>query len=620
MKKYFSYALAGAIALTGAVGFAACSTSGEDVVSNINKPDPNPSNTPEQDAVKTQFTISLPSNVGSTRMTSDIVQSDDGPSPAFRGMDNILLIPYSLGSGDVLVGSTANAGAIQLEGFDAFTHANGYAKVYSSVNLIPGTSNFLIYGKAKDNTIDVALTTADDMFKFGTLSRAGLTANNVPTLSSVEFTPVPITESKTDIGTALIQALNDVADAQPAENLSDDNQPKFWAVSETQSSIIHNYFSIYKELKTASSKSVEAVFDKLYTSLASLVTAEMVTQNPNAYKLATAIRTKIDQQRATTGQAALKDGLSGYPSELPNGAVRVAWDGGQNKFVAASNMTYGTGLSASDYANYVYPANLYYWVNSPLKSSTSVQSTNYASLPWNTGDSYILNLYDGSLVTTNTKSVAVVNQLQYGVARLNTKVNQLAAATYYDHADAPVDVTNGFTLTGILVGGQKSVGWNFDVKGTTVYTIYDKKLSSSGTWTITSSQGTSTNYTLVLQTGTTDKVYVALELLNNGADFEGADGIIPSGGKFYLVGELDPTAGSGYSPSTTGKDRVFTQDFRTIVNFTINTGSNDSSNANHGKGLATATNGIPDLRTSQKELGLSVNMEWQHGLEFTVDL
>ena len=44
MKKYFTYAFAGAIALTGAVGFASCSTSGEDVVSNINQPDYNPSN------------------------------------------------------------------------------------------------------------------------------------------------------------------------------------------------------------------------------------------------------------------------------------------------------------------------------------------------------------------------------------------------------------------------------------------------------------------------------------------------------------------------------------------------------------------------------------------------
>lgn len=617
MKKLFNLALFGAIALTGAVGFSSCSSSSDEVIDN---PDYNP----ETNSVKTQFSISLPSNVGhGTRMTSDIVQSDDGgTSPAFRGMDNIFLIPYSLGSGNVLVGSTANAGAIKLDGFDAFTQTTGNAIVYSSVDLIPGTSNFLIYGKAKDNNVDVAITTATDMFKFGTLTPSGLTQNTVPTLSSVEFTPVSITESKTTVGTALIQALNDVADAAPSEALSDAATPKFWEVTDEQSSIIRNYFLIYKNLKTASSKSVEAMFDRLYTSLASLTTAVAQAGNPNAYKLATAIRSKIDLQRETAGQVALKTALLGYPSELPDGAVRVQWDGTQNKFVDASNMSYGTGLSASSYANYVYPANLYYWVNSPLKSSTDIQSTNYASKTWNGGGSDILSLYDGSTVSPNTKSVAVTNQLQYGVARLNATVNALTTTTYYDHADAAVDVTNGFTLTGILIGGQKSVGWDFAVKGTTEYTIYDKTLPT-GTWLVKSTQGTSTNYTLALQTEQTEAKYVALEFLNNCADFEGADGIIPSGGKFYLVGKLDPAADTGvtgYSATTTGKDRVFTQDFKTIVSFTINAGSNDSTSPNHGKGLATATNGIPDLRTSQKELGLSVDMTWQEGLTFTVTM
>lgn len=616
MKKNSIFALMSAIALAGSVGFTSCSSSSDDIV--INNPDYNP----EANSVKTQFSISLPSNVGhGTRMTSDIVQSDDASTtPTFRGMDNIFLIPYSLGSGNVLVGSTANAGAIKLDGFDAFTQTTGNAKVYSSVDLIPGTSNFLIYGKAKDNNVDVAITTATDMFKFGTLTPSGLTQNTVPTLSSVEFTPVSITESKTTVGTALIQALNDVADAVPSEALSDETTPKFWEVTDAQSSIIRNYFLIYKGLKTASSKSVEAMFDRLYTSLASLTTTATQAGNPNAYKLATAIRSKIDVQRATAGQVALKADLLGYPSELPDGAVRVKWDGTQNKFVAASNMTYGTDLGATLYSEYVYPANLYYWVNSPLKSSTNIQSSNYGSKTWNGGGEDILALYtDGSTVSPNTKSVAVTNQLQYGVARLNATVNALTVTTYYDHADAAVDVTNGFTLTGILIGGQKSVGWDFDVKGTTEYTIYDKTLATGGTWLVKNGQGSSTNYTLALQTAATEAKYVALEFLNNCADFEGADGIIPSGGKFYLVGKLDPTQVTGYS-TTTGKDRVFTQDFKTIVSFTINAGSNDSTNPNHGKGLATATNGIPDLRTSQKELGLSVDMTWQEGLTFTVTM
>ena len=59
MKKYYFYALTGAIALAGAVGLSACSSS-EDAS------EPNP--TFDGEAVKTQFTIAFPQNVAKTRM------------------------------------------------------------------------------------------------------------------------------------------------------------------------------------------------------------------------------------------------------------------------------------------------------------------------------------------------------------------------------------------------------------------------------------------------------------------------------------------------------------------------------------------------------------------------
>ena len=116
-------------------------------------------------------------------------------------------------------------------------------------------------------------------------------------------------------------------------------------------------------------------------------------------------------------------------------------------------------------------------------------------------------------------------------------------------------------------------------------------------------------------------VRVALEFKNNGNDFAGLNGeVIPKDGKFYVVGELKPASGTGYDAGTKGKDRVFTQDHKTIATFTINNGSDDSSNANYRKGLGTATNGLPDLRSSSMEIGLSVNLEWQEGLTFNVGI
>lgn len=613
MKKNFNFALVGAIALTGAMMFSACSESSEIV--------DNPDYNPETNSVKTQFTISLPNNVGesATRQESGIVQSDDnGTTLTFRGMDNILLVPYSLGSGNVLVNSTANGGAIALSGFDVFQYASSNSKVYADVALNVGTTNFLIYGKAKDASLEAAITTAADKFNYGTLERTGLADNAIPTLSEVEFSPVSIDESKTAVGTSLIQALNDVADAVPAENLSSGDKPKFKEVTSEQNAAIYHVFEIYKSLTTASSFSVNYIFDGIYSSLESMVTETMQTSNPDGYKLAKAVRDAIDAQRKTAGASGLKDALKDYPSELPNGAVRVAWNATNKIFEAATNANYGTGLNVTTLDKYVYPANLYYWVNSPLKVSNSKQSPNYLDKAWNTGTGNVLSLYgDGTTVSVSTQSVAVTNQLQYGVGRLNAKINKMSADKYYDHDGVEVDITAGFTLTGILIGGQKSVGWDFDVKGSTEYTIYDKVLASGGSWTVTSSTATDYNHTLALQTTADQSVYVALELVNKGAEFKGADGVIPVGGKFYLVGELKPSAATDYAASTTGKDRVFTQDYKTIADFTIKAGSGVENNPD---GLGSATNGLPDLRATQKELGLSVNLTWQPGLHFDIDI
>ena len=100
MKKNYVYALMSAVALVGAVSLSACSSS-DDVV------DVNP--TFDGEAVKTQFTISLPfDNKAKTRQTSDIVQEGAQTSTTtdltkFRGISDIVLIPFSNPSASILV-------------------------------------------------------------------------------------------------------------------------------------------------------------------------------------------------------------------------------------------------------------------------------------------------------------------------------------------------------------------------------------------------------------------------------------------------------------------------------------------------------------------------------------
>ena len=637
MKKFKHFAYVSAIALLSMVGFTACSSSDETAL------DPTPSY--EGESVKTQFTISLPENI-KMRQASATVQE---PGTDFRGIDNIMLVPYSLGT-DAATGvtksSTANANLFALSALTAFDNANSNSKVYADVNLTIGTSNFLFYGKAVDNTAGAAIESAADKFKYGALTVTGLTEGTKPALADVAFTPVQIygdgtAEEKTainagkEVGTNLVAALNAVADATPATKLSDNTQPKFKEVTAEQSATINALWNNFKEITTGSSKNIEWVFKELYMNLDGLSTEAAQATVPNGYKMAVAIRTAIETyctKSATSGvttAVTLKTDYTGYPASvnLPDGAVRVSYDATTKKFKAVEEMSYSS-MDVASLESYVYPANLQYFVSSPVKVSDDVQSPNYGDKTWNT----ILGLYDGSEVTANTRSVAITNQVQYGVARLDALVNGLLPTgddnKYYDYAGNEVDVTNGFQLTGILVGSQKSVGWNYVTKGTTAYTIYDKTMNgtTAASMTVKREQPTTKNYTLVLQTGEEDQdktVNVALEFINNCPDFVGADGeIIPNGATFYLVGTLKTSEATniGDDAVAAAKDRVFTQDFKTVANFTIKQGTATPPAPGNSEGLGTATKGLPDLRTPIMELGLSVDLEWQPGLNFNVDI
>jgi len=641
MKKFKNFAYVGAIALLSVVGFTACSSSDDVAV------EPNP--TFDGESVKTQFTISLPENINKMRMASDEVQLTSGD---FRGIDNIKLVPYSLGAAaasGVQGTENPNANLISFSAINAFDYTTSNSKVYADVNLVVGTSNFLFYGKAIDNEAGAAISTAADKFKFGTLSVAGLDDDTAPDLDDVEFTPVQIypNNSIDARGTNLIAVLNAVVGAQPKEydgdnqlqdaTLSDGQRPAFKAVTSEQSSSIYNLFTRFKELSVNSSKNVELALLDLCQNLDGNITSAARATAPNTYKMAVGIRAKIAEycnitfDGTQTTDLTLKTDLSapitGYPANinLPDGAARITYSSGE--FIAATSATIATGLNVAALQKYVYPANLQYFVNSPVKASDNVQSPSYDGKTWD----QILGLYSGSAVTNATRSVALTNQVQYGVARLDAKVAALSSDNskkYKDYNGDEITVTdndtdNGFTLTGILIGGQKSVGWNFATKGTTEYTIYDNVMPAAAL--VKRGTGTAENYTLVLQSGETTEektVNVALEFVNNGDSFVGFGGeIIQKGATFYLVGTLKTSEGTkqtGASDDVT--NRVFTQDCKTIATFTIKQGSNNDGTDANAEGLGTATKGLPDLRTPHMELGLSVDLTWSPGLTFDVNI
>ena len=292
----------------------------------------------------------------------------------------------------------------------------------------------------------------------------------------------------------------------------------------------------------------------------------------------------------------------------------------------------------------MYPSELLYFDNSSLYVSAAEKETNDYPNGYNTWDSYgwTTNGWANAAVASTTRSVAVKNNINYGVAMLQTQV-ALNGTSFNDNRQAIVptetdqvlteDEVKGMQLTGIIVGGQNhQVGWNYLAKANNAtdwdYAIYDNQIESA---TIP----TGANYTLVFDNyrngAQTDQqpVLVALEFLNNsGKDFYGKGNLIRQGGKFYLIGQLALNAGkligteTGTSWPTTYAippytaagasqeiTRVFIQDYLTTATFKIGAES-----------LKNAFVTVPDLRTTQTSLGLSVDLNWRRGLSYDVEL
>lgn len=269
-----------------------------------------------------------------------------------------------------------------------------------------------------------------------------------------------------------------------------------------------------------------------------------------------------------------------------------------------------------------------YYVSSPVKVSSN-EITAVKDLP--DYGQWIANTADwssyGDAVESSTRFVALQKPVLYGVASLKSTV-KCASNTLIDNAkdkgqyesDNSITVDDTcFPITGILIGGQpKQVGWNFEAANTVTtnefkYTIYDCDMNKGTNLTAAVTGTAEPNYTLVLDNKdnsatSQNKVYITIELENNASDFFGAEGLIPKGSKFYMVGELDPKATSGITqPTGETLDHVFVKDHTTIANFTI-------------KNLKKAYNHIPDMRSSKINVGLAVDLSWKTGITFDVEI
>ena len=643
MNRINNYVLNGAIALLSTAGFVACSSSDDVTDAPVN---------PSYDgkSVKTQFAISIATPQGNvTRMSA--ANTQNGNSVKFLGMENIKLIPLTLASGTpnasssfsqiISLGNINNSSAGA--GITGSASAPDFHKVYNDVNIATGTNNFLFYGTSPLN--------ADKKFEVGSIKRtfptigsaaANSTANDVKFALDVISTTNFITAKN-----SFANYLNAVANAKYDES----NTWSGTTEDENRSlNMAYQTFTKVDILRGGSAAAVLATMQELYNVIKSLVPATDPTTGTKVEKVAWAIKNAIigsgnvtvtiDGDGNLSWSSSMSDEYKYFPTkyDLPEGAAQYKYTSSAFGYVEGPEVGSSTTNNAIAVKNIAYPLPLTYFANTPLKAlDAEFDSWKKTTTDWEKDDSWT---GWGDEVKSTTRTVALRNNINYGVACLNTKVicasNQLVDNNTVNPTQVAVP-ESGFKVTGILVGGQPNeVNWQYvDETATSPardMVIFDDNVDIKAAVAGDFSSATS-NYTLVFDNYcTTDdyqkKVNVAIELVNeSGQEFVGVNGNkVAKGQTFYLVGRLDansPTTSanwpSGLPTSYTNRypvkggtagdaiNRVFVQDFTTTAQFKITS-------------LKNAYVTIPDLRAANLQLGLSVDLTWQSGLTFDVEL
>lgn len=455
------------------------------------------------------------------------------------------------------------------------------------------------------------------------------------------------------------------------------------------------------EYRAGSSAAVKAMMQDLYSVVKNSLTATSLNDEElNVQRLAAAIKTNFQKfynmddwtykqisdiqpsvpeetwNDPTTGFTGADD-LNSYPYGtygIPEGAAQLEFNKNTDKFsYIHPNNALVTPGNKFEPRKYVYPAELTYYVNSPLwitsKGNLSVGDFPNGTENWDKSNTEEGSKWkDGSWtqdrVQSSTRGVAIRDEIKYGTALLETSVawsteasttglldNRLAM-TGEENRTITIDQAH-FELRGILIGGvHPRYDWQFLPRALTVeeaaQKLPDNTTSKFGVFdgviyddTITAgSIPTATpNYTLVFDSydygSSQHDVYVALEFVNNGEAFWGRDNLIPSGGVFYLGAKLT-AAPKKLEQGHESEDQVINWPTNHEVPPIYESGENAgqskqiprvfiqgfSTKATFRIGresLKYAYYTVPNLESSQMSFGLSVDLKWEDGYEYDME-
>ena len=480
----------------------------------------------------------------------------------FQGMAGLVAIPFhtdgqAVASTDAplinVVGATEESNRVA-------EHNNYYVE---RCYFMTGTDRMLVYGKSKPQW-------STDKTKNGELSDLPTTRTALENIRFSLTSIRPSTEPHLE-ATALATYMTNIANAT-GWSTTDDPTLKSFYMDFTRAK------SEGGGLMSGSAAHIKAFVEALKAQLAG-----------RTDDVSTAIKAAIDDDDDIESNT--------YPRSigLPDGAAVIRWTG--SKFDVRTTTTSLDNINGIN--RYTYPAELMFFTDSPIRTSTSeVTKENYQSTTksWN---KFLDEYYSTSqTVNAETKAVAVVTPLQFGVANLQLTLTGMSA-TLKDAKEETVSNADmdHLPLTGVIIGGQHTVGYNMKPQGEQTDVdgrfIYETNIES----------GNSIN-TLVLQSYDNEKVPIILEFENKtGNKFTGKDGIVYPGTRFYLIGIIDPF-GQGTGDYA---GRVFTQDHTTTM--TMNVAS-----------LAKAYTCMPDLLAPRLEIGVQIVTHWIQSTTTNVEL
>lgn len=532
------------------------------------------------DPVRVDMAFSLSgSTANKTRMAESVVQNG-----STRDFDILHVIPLN---NDVPT-------ALELSNYE-FVNKTAAKFFRANCKLETGVNKILVYARAQAE--------GDSKAHNGSLTATFPVAITDETIlnTSISFSPVPMVSSTTAPTEAgkLATYLTNIANAKVTMGGSD----YFWETS--SNSILKKLYQNFTnkgEMIAGSAANVKVWGNQLKEVLTNLTDAQELQFQMGSVE--DAIRDEIVALCEATGDI---DAIT-YPrsSDLPDGAIGMKWNDTKKEFEVQTTTT--TTSNVTTITRYVYPPELYYFVRSSIK--TSDEMVDYTSLYQNstTWDKVVDdNKFTTDVVGESTKAVALVSPVQYAVAQLKVTI-KASGASIPDGMEPTannIEVgTTNFPLTGVIVSGQRSVNYQFEQTsnlGADMKFVYDSQVkTNAGDYyylTQSSSVPTAGPTTLVLQSYDGEPVKIILEFENkSGSQFYGMNQqIIYPGTRFYLVGEIDPSDGTG--GDTTSAGRVFTKDYTTLVNVTV-------------ASLAKAYNVLPNILSSNLEIGVETTPRW----------